>query len=210
MKKRYLAIFAALALALGLAACGNGDTDTPPATKEPDTIQTQKPTDEPPEGTATDSDLKGEDREATGELVYTVGGAEQTVAAKLMEEENFSLYVPQDGWKADTDEDGKLRVENGENAADYMELSFAAGTGTSALKEGLNALSADGFDEGSEFTNSEGTVGTRFVGTVGDVSYIAYAFENDTGAVLVILQGNAADEGAIALMDAMVDTLVLA
>lgn len=210
MKKRYLAIFSALALAVGLTACGGGDTDTPPATKDPDAIQTQQPLDEPPAGTATGSDLEVTDRKATGELAYTIGGAEQTVAAKLVDEENFSLYVPQDGWKIDTDEEGKLRVESSENAADYMEISFAAGTDVSALKDGLNALSADGFDEGSEFTNSEETVGTRFVGAVGDVSYIAYAFETDTGAVLVILQGNAADEGAIALMDAMVDTLVVA
>lgn len=207
MKKRYLALFAALALALSLTAC-SGDNNTTPATKEPDNTQTQAP--QTPNATGTDLDENGTDRDDTGELIYTVSGVEQTVAAKLSEGEDYSLYVPQEGWAVTTDEDGKLRVENAENAADYLEISFAAGTDATALKEGLDALSADGFDEGAAFTNSEGTVGTRFVGSVGEASYIAYAFETGTGSVMAILQANAADEGAIALMDAMVDSLIVA
>ena len=219
--KNWKILIPALVLAVGLTACGGDETETQapsttaPASQAPatETPATQTPsTQAPVSGDATSSDLtagSGADRAAESTLTYTVSGAEQQMSAELYDAVDYTLYVPKEGWNI-TEEDGKLRVECGSNAADALEISFAAGADASALKTGLDALGS--FDAGEEITNAAGLTGTHYTGSAGDVHYSAYAFPSANGAVLVVIQADLGTDGSPSanelLMEAMVDTLM--
>ena len=219
--KHWKILIPARSLALGLTACGGGETETQapgttaPASQAPatETPATAVPsTQAPVSGDATGSDLTddaGADRAAEGPLTSTVSGAHQQVAAELYDAVDYTLYLPQEGWNV-TEGDDKLRVEYASNTADALEISFAAGADAAALKTGLDALGS--FDAGEDFTNSAGLTCTDVPGFSGDVHYSAYAFPSANGAVLVVIQAGLGADGSPSanelLMEAMVATLM--
>lgn len=201
--KKYLALVPALALTVCLTACGGQNNTT-------NNTDNQQGSEVPATSTdvnAAKDKLSG--RAHTGEVKYTVDGAEQSIAATLETTDDFSLYVPKENWDA-SQEDGKLTVASQDNNAVSVEITNAPSADAAALQAGLQNISADAFGEGEEITTTSGVSGTHFSGDVDGTHYSAYAFPNAGGAVLVVIQGPVEATGELAVLEGMVDSMVIA
>ena len=135
MKK--LLLTCALALTLALTACGQ--TQTPAPEKPVNAGQAVQETEKPQTGVPEDRNPTAAelDREETAELTMSVEGTEEKIPATLSIRQGYSIYIPDEGWKLETDhdDDGAAWEDQWESTVnDDVELAVRCYAGVTAAE----------------------------------------------------------------------------
>ena len=177
MKKRYLVF--ALLLALTLTGCGR-------QTAAPTTQTTPAPQEESSAETAADRNPTAAElgRKEQEDLVFMIEGLEETVTADLHIGQGYSIYIPDEGWRLETDTEDGVPKETWESILnDDVELTVSHYAGKTVTEARDLFL----LDEDYVFEDLlGGELGDPLTGVDEDGDHLSFMLAEGAGTVYVI------------------------